>query len=186
MAEAKTGEAFITHELDEAIAIQRAIVQAEEELGDRHPRQEAQRLIRSALKEDQRFLKDLQRLGQQHGATGKAEEVAGALQTLMTETSQKAGEAESEAYEAHAVLVNLKRKQQDSSAAMLKLAREMKDTEMRRAATEFAKATKASAQELADDLAAFAVVIATGNEPSTRRSSRNGGSARSSRAGSRA
>jgi hypothetical protein len=44
---------------------------------------------------------------------------------------------------------------------MLKIAREQKDTELRDAATEFAKATKASAQELADDLALFAVEIAT-------------------------
>jgi len=44
---------------------------------------------------------------------------------------------------------------------MVKIAREQKDTDLRDAATEFGKATKASAQELADDLALFAVEIAT-------------------------
>jgi hypothetical protein len=172
VAEAKTGEAFITHELDEAIAIQQAIVSAEEELSQKHPRAEAKRLIKGALKEDQRFLKQLQALGKPHGATGKAEDVAEALQTLMEESSEKAADAESEAYEAHAVLVNLKRKQQDSGAAMIKIARATKDTPMRLAAMEFTKATKASAQELADDLALFAVAIASTNGTPSRSSSR--------------
>ena len=57
--------------------------------------------------------------------------------------------------------LNLKRKQQDSAAAMLKIAREMDDTELRDAAAEFGKVTKASAQALADELATFAVQIAT-------------------------
>ena len=161
MGEAKMGEEFVTHELDEAIAIQRAIVDAEGVLSRDHPRKESKRLIEQALREDRKFLEQLERLGQPHGATGKVEEVAGALQELMTETGQKTSEAESEAYEAHAVLLNLKRKQQDSGAAMIKIARAMKDTEMREAATKFAKATKTSAQELADELAEFAVAIAT-------------------------
>jgi hypothetical protein len=168
VAEAKVGEEFITHELDEAIAIQRAIVEAEQQLSTEHPRPGAKRLIKDALKKDERFLEQLEQLGKPHGATGKAEEVASALEELMTETSQKAGEAESEAYEAHAVLLNLKRKQQDSGAAMIKIARAMKDDEMRDAATEFAKATKASAQELADELADFAVAIATMDGASSR------------------
>ena len=161
MAEAKMGEEFVTHELDEAIAIQRSIVDAEQRLSQDHPRQEAKRLIEQCLKEDRKFLQQLEKLGQAHGATGKVEDVAGGLQQLMTQTGEKAAEAESEAYEAHAVLVNLKRKQQDSGAAMIKIARVMKDDEMKAAATEFAKATKTSAQELADDLAEFAVAIVT-------------------------
>jgi hypothetical protein len=161
MAEAKMGEEFVTHELDEAIAIQRSIVDAEEQLSQDHPRSQAKRVIESALKQDQKFLEQLETLGREHGATGKAEEVAGALQTLMEETGQHAADAESEAYEAHAVLVNLKRKQQDSGAAMIKIARAMDDDKMRDAAEQFAKATKTSAQELADELAEFAVAIAT-------------------------
>jgi predicted RNA-binding Zn ribbon-like protein len=161
VAEAKMGQEFIKHELDEAIAIQRCIVQAEEELSATHPQQEAQRSIRDGLKEDQRFLKELERLGGKVGATGQVEEVAGGLKELMETTLKTAGQAESEAYEAHAVLLNLKRKQQDSAAAMVKIAREMKDTEMRDAASEFEKGTKESANELATQLSALAVRIAT-------------------------
>ena len=160
MSEAKTGREFITHELDEAIAVQRAIVKAEESLSREHPSASAKRALKDGLKADQGFLRQLETLGRQYGATGKAEEVAAALDQLMSETSEKAAEAESEAYEAHAVLLNLKRKQQDSGSAMLKIARAMKDTEMRDAAREFATATKASAQTLAAELADFAVTIA--------------------------
>ena len=166
MAEAKVGQEFIKHELDEAIAIQRTIVDAEERLGKVHPEPESKRFIEQALKEDQKFLQQLEQLGQQHGATGEVEEVAGSMQELMETTLETAEEAESEAYEAHAVLLNLKRKQQDSASAMLKIAREMKDTEMRDAAAEFEKATKQSANGLADQLAVLAVRIATeGQEP---------------------
>jgi hypothetical protein len=161
MSEAKFGQEFITHELDEAIAIQRAIVKAEESLGRDHPRPEAKRLIKQALKRDQRFLEQLEDLGEGYGATGKAEDVAKALRDLMTESSKKTADAESEAYEAHAVLVNLLRKQQDSGAAMIRIGRATQDIEMRDAAVAFSKATKASAQALADDLAEFAVAIAT-------------------------
>jgi hypothetical protein len=79
----------------------------------------------------------------------------------MQTTLETASQADSEAYEAHAVLLNLKRKQQDSAAAMLKIAREMKDTDMRDAAQEFERGTKESANELATQLAALAVKIAT-------------------------
>jgi hypothetical protein len=171
MGEAKTGEAFIQHEFDEAIAIQQAIVEGAEALAQAHPRAESKRLIKSALKDDQRYLKELQQLGRKHSATGKLEEVASALKELMDETSQAASEAPSETYEAQAVLINLKRKQQDSASAMVKIARRQKDTELRDAALAFAKATKASAQELADDLAAFAVEIATDSVGDSRSSS---------------
>jgi hypothetical protein len=161
MAEAKLGEEFIKHEFDEAIAIQEAIVEAEKRLGDSHPLPEAQKAIKSALKEDQQFLKQLQQLGRKHGATGEKEDVAAALTQLMEETTQSASEAQSEAYEAHAVLLNLKRKQQDSAAAMLKMGRKLKDTELREAAQEFEKAQRDSAKVLSGSLADFAVTIAT-------------------------
>jgi hypothetical protein len=161
MSEAKYGDEFITHEFDEAIAIQQAIVDGAEKLSTAHARGQSKKLIRTALRDDTRFLKELRRLGKKHDATGKVEGVALALKELMDETAQSAAEAPSESYEAHAVLINLKRKQQDSAAAMIKIAREQKDTELRTAATEFGKVTKASAQELADDLALFAVEIAT-------------------------
>ena len=162
MPEAKIGPEFVKHELDEAIAIQRIIVEAEEQLSSAHPDPEAQKAIKGRLKEGQAFLTQLEQLGQKHGATGEVEEVAGSLQELMQQTLQNAkGGPESEAYEAHAVLLNLKRKQQDSASAMVKIARELKDTEMRDAATEFEKGTKESANELATLLASLAVRIAT-------------------------
>ncbi|MDF2736002.1 MAG: hypothetical protein K0S97_2626 [Chloroflexota bacterium] len=161
MGEAKYGSEFITHEFDEAIAIQQAIVDGAETLSTAHSRPDSKRLIKRVLREDTKFLSELRRLGRKHDATGKLEGVALALKELMDETAQSAAEAPSESYEAHAVLINLKRKQQDSAAAMLKIAREQKDTDLRTAATEFGKATKASAQELANDLATFAVEIAT-------------------------
>ncbi len=161
MGEAKYGSEFITHEFDEAIAIQQAIVDGAETLSTAHSRPKSKQLIKTVLREDTKFLKELRRLGRKHDATGKLEGVALALKELMDETAQSAAEAPSESYEAHAVLINLKRKQQDSAAAMLKIAREQKDTDLRTAATEFGKATKASAQELANDLATFAVEIAT-------------------------
>jgi hypothetical protein len=160
MASGKVGEEFIKHELDEAIAIQRTIVDAEEQLSRSHPLPDVQKTLQQDLKEDQKVLEELERLGKEHGATGKAEEVAGSLQELMQTTLRSAREAESEAYEATAVLLNLKRKQQDSAAAMLKLAREMNDTEMRNAAQQFEKGTKESANELAGQLAALAIRIA--------------------------
>ena len=160
MSEAKFGEEFITHEFDEAIAIHRAIVDAEQQLSATHPRSEAKRSIKTALADDRKFLKQLETLGRRHGASGKVEDVAESMNELMRQTVEKAASADSEAYEAHAVLVSLKRKQQDSGKAMLKIARARKDTELRDAAQEFTKATKASAQALADELADFAVSIA--------------------------
>jgi len=168
MSEAKYGEDFITHEFDESIAIQQAIVDGATSLAKSHPRAAAKQAITTVLKEDRVFLKTLKQLGKKHAATGKAEGVALALKNLMEETAESAGEAPSEAYEAHAVLINLKRKQQDSASAMLKIARELGDDELRDAAIEFGKATKASAQLLADDLAVFAVEIATRKPASTR------------------
>jgi hypothetical protein len=160
MGEAKVGEAFVQHEFDEAIAIHRVIVEAEEQLSKTHPIPEARRAIKAELAKDQRFLRQLEKLGKQHGASGKVEDVAGSMKQLMQDTGEKATDAPSEAYEAHAVLVSLKRKQQDSAAAMLKIARALKDTDMRDAARSFSRETKAGAQELADQLAAFAVTIA--------------------------
>ncbi|HUG47648.1 MAG TPA: hypothetical protein VMP67_04480 [Candidatus Limnocylindria bacterium] len=163
MSEAKYGQEFIKHEFNEAIAVQQAIVEGSRQLADVHPDAPSKRAIASTLKKDERFLKDLRKLGQPYGASGELEEVAGSLKQLLEETVQSAGEAESEAYEAHAVLINLKRKQQDSAAAMVKIAREMKETELRDSAKEFHKAQKETAQELADALAEFAVTIATKN-----------------------
>ena len=160
MSGAIYGEAFITHEYDEAIAIQRALVKAAEALAGDHPHAASRQTIQASLADDRAFLRQLERLGKRRGATGKAEDVAESMQTLMEKTASKASDAESEAYEAHAVLLSLKRKQQDSGAAMLKIARAHKDTEARDVALEFSRQIKVSAKALGDALADFAVVIA--------------------------
>ena len=161
MSEAKVGQEFITHEFDEAIAVQRTIVAAEEQLSRTHPFADAKTALKASLKDDRQYLSQLEKLGKEHGATGKVEEVAEGQQQLMQETAQQATEAESEAYEAHAVLLNLKRKQQDSASAMVRIARARKDTKMRDAAVAFERATRESAKELSSQLAVMAVNIAT-------------------------
>jgi hypothetical protein len=173
VAESKVGEEFVTHEFDEAIAVQRAIVDAEETLSQRHPHAPAKRAIASMLKEDRTCLQELERVGREKGATGKVEDVAEGLTELLGAMVEKAGEAPSEAYEAHAVLLNAKRKQQDSAGGMLKIARALKDTEARDAAREFERIQRESSRELATLLAEFAVVIATANSDDTAASSRS-------------
>ena len=163
MGEAKIGEEFITHEFDEAIAVQRCIVEAETALSTKHPEATAKRAIKAALADDRTYLRELEKLGKAHDATGKIEDVAEGLKELMDltlETATSEG-ADSDFYEAHAVLLNIKRKQMDSAGGMLAIARETKDTALRTAATEFQKAQKASSETLSTELAAFAVKIAT-------------------------
>ena len=52
MGEAKIGEEFITHEYDEAIAVQQCIVDAETTLSTKHPQRSAKTAIKTALTED--------------------------------------------------------------------------------------------------------------------------------------
>jgi hypothetical protein len=160
MAEAKVGEDFVTHEFDEAIAIQRSIVGAERTLSTTHPVADVKRALKDYLREDERSLRELEVLGAEWGATGKVVEVAGSMSELMRSTLESAREAESEAYEAHAVLVSLKRKQQDSGVALIRIARSQKDTELRDAATRFERSQRQSAKGLGDLLARFAMRIA--------------------------
>jgi hypothetical protein len=169
MSEAKQGREFIKHELDEAIAFQSVIVETGRSLGRSHPDAESRRLIKEMVTRDERQLRELLRIGKPFGATGKEEEVVTAMAELARATAEKAGDADSEAYEAHAVLVTLKRKQQDGGAAVVKIARAFKDTDMRDAARQMLRDTKRSAQELADALAAFAVTIATAPTSGPRR-----------------
>ena len=79
-------------------------------------------------------------------------------ETLSTATKEG---ADSDFYEAHAVLLNLKRKQMDSAGGMLAIARDQKDTKLRDAATAFQKAQKASCEALTTELADYAVKIAS-------------------------
>jgi hypothetical protein len=159
---AKTGEEFIKHEFDEAIAVQQSIVDAEATLAESHPVGSAKVAMKQSLKRDRGYLQDLQTLGAQHGATGEVEDVAGGLKALMEETLETAQTeaADSDYYEAHAVLLNLKRKQMDSAGGMLKIARDQKDTKLRDAAKEFEGAQKTTAKDLAAELALYAVQIA--------------------------
>jgi hypothetical protein len=167
MGEAKFGEEFITHEYDESIAVQRSIVEAETTLSTKHPMASAKTAIKACLAEDKDFLAQLTKLGKPHGATGKIEDVAEGLGELMTETLKTATKegADSDYYEAHAVLLNIKRKQMDSAGGMLEIARATKDTALKTAATAFAKAQKASCEILAAELAAYAAKIATAKKP---------------------
>ena len=162
MGEAKVGQEFITHEFDEAIAIQRCIVEAEATLSTKHPVSSARRAIKSALAADERYLRRLETLGKQHEATGEVEDVAGGLKELMEETLETAATqgADSDFYEAHAVLLNLKRKQWDSAGGMLAIARDRKDTKMRDAAKDFQVGQRESSTALTKELAAYAVQIA--------------------------
>lgn len=154
------GTEFIKHEFDEAIAIQQSIIKSGTTLSSSHPVAAVKRKLTADLKVDQRHLAQLQKFGKPYAATGKREEVAEALASLADETAQKAASEESEAYEAHAVLLNLKRKQQDSADAVIKIARDRKETELRDAATKMKKDIKASADALSKSLADFAVRIA--------------------------
>jgi len=156
-----SGTEFIKHEFDEAIAIQQSIIASGKALSSSHPVAAVKRQLTTDLKVDQRHLEQLQKFGKPYGATGKREEVAEALGSLADETSQKASDEESEAYEAHAVLLNLKRKQQDSADAVIKIARDRKETDLRDAAMTMKKEIKASADTLAKSLADFAVQIAS-------------------------
>ena len=162
MGEAKVGDEFIKHEFDEAIAIQRAIVDAEKTLSTKHLYVGAKRVVKDALEDDQKFLTQLESLGKAHGATGELEDVAESMSELMSTTLESATteKADSEFYEAHAVLISLKRKQMDSAGGMLAIARDQDDDQLRRAATAMQSVQKASSNELSDELAVYAVKIA--------------------------
>lgn len=155
------GTEFIKHEFDEAIAIQETIVATGEQLASKHPVPEVRRQLKSAGSTDRRHLEQLKKFGATYGAKGKREEVAGALSSLAEQTAAKADSEESEAYEAHAVLLNLKRKQQDSADAVVKIARQEKNTELRDAATKMKREIKSGADDLAKSLAEFATQIAS-------------------------
>ena len=159
------GQGFIKHEFDEAIAIQQCVVAAGRQLGEAHPLPEAQQALKEQLKVDERHLQQLQQFGGEFGATGEVEDVAGGMIELMQQTLAKATEDESEAYEAHAVLLSLKRKQQDSSMSVMKIAKEIGNRELRDAAVEMNKEIKGGAEQMADLLATFAVRIATQGQP---------------------
>ena len=156
-----TGQDFIRHEFDEAIAVQQAIVRGAGELAQVHPDPDGKRQLKTVAKESEQWLKRLQKRGQEFGATGKKEEVAGAIDQLATTTMEHARTGEpSEVYEAQAVVINAIRKQQDSAGSIIKIARSMKDSEMATEARDMQKACKGTADDLAKNLTELAVAIA--------------------------
>jgi hypothetical protein len=159
-----SGRKFITHEFDEAIAIQRAIVETERVLRESHPVAKVKRRLKADLRSDRRHLEQLVTFGQAYGADGKREDVADALATLAERVTAKAGDAAgdaaSEAYEAHAVLLALKRKQQDSANGLIAIARALGERDLRVAVTAMKREMKRGADVLAKQLAAFALQIA--------------------------
>jgi hypothetical protein len=157
----KVGQEFVTHELNEAIAIQQAIVEATGQLARSHPLDEGREALGRLLGEGEHWLQELQRLGEPFGATGEQEEVAAAGANLLRETTSKAAQSPDEAYEAHAVLLMLHRKQQDGAGSLLKIGKAMGQEEIHQAGAEMQKATKGAADELSNLLNELAVRIAT-------------------------
>jgi hypothetical protein len=159
------GRDFIKHEFDEAIEIQRAIVESGKELAAAHPVPAA----RTALKElgpiAEQQLETLESFGALFNARGKKEDVVKGMQNLMTKVLTKAvekgQEEESEAYEAHAVLLSLHRKQQDSAPAVIKIAEELGDTQMATAGRKTKRELDAATTHLGELLSDYAVRIAT-------------------------
>lgn len=155
------GKAFVKHEFDEAIAIQQAVVDAVQQLSSSHPVPAVKSSLQSMIEGGEKHLQDLKTLGATFGATGKEEDVADGMTKLMKKTLQKAkGGEESDAYEAHAVLLSLKRKQQDSSSSMLKIANELGDQKVVASAKEMQQSLQQHTTELANSLADFGVRIA--------------------------
>jgi hypothetical protein len=159
-----TGTAFIKHEFDEAISIQQAMVEATRELARAHPMTEARDALKRLLPIEEDQLQVLQSFGALFDARGKQEDVARAMTGLMDRTLKKAGTAdaeESEAYEAHAVLLSLVRKQQDSTASLITLAGEMQDRKLAAGARKMRRELTAATKDLGAQLASFAVRIAS-------------------------
>jgi hypothetical protein len=158
------GTAFIKHEFDEAISIQRAAIEAARALSESHPVPEARSALKEMLPIGEQHLQTLESFGALFDAKGKQEDVARGMGSLMQKTLSKAqegGAEESEAYEAHAVLLSLKRKQQDSAGSMIRLAEELGDRKMAAAARKMQRELNAATNRLNDLLADFAVRIAS-------------------------
>lgn len=162
MSEERQGRSFLAHEFDEAIVIQRAIVETEQQLAREHPLAEAKEALEEMAGHDEEQLKELQRLGKAFGATGRREEVASAMEELANQTVEAAsGGPDSEKYEAHAVLLSLKRKQIDAATAMRAIGDELGNEEMIRACGELERESRSSGDQLARLLSELAVDLAT-------------------------
>jgi len=170
VAMAREGQDFIKHEFDEAIAIQQSIVECERQLAEVHPMEATRSELQKMLKTDEKALSQLEQLGGQYGATGEREEVAQHMEELGAEVAGNAKNGpDSEKYEMHAVVLTMKRKQQDSATAMAEIAKKIGDTKMQEAATRFQKDTREAADQLARSLTHLAVDLASrGRAPLSR------------------
>jgi hypothetical protein len=99
-----SGTQFIKHEFDEAIAIQRSIVDSATKLSTSHPVGEVKRQIKAGLRTDERHLRDLQKFGKPFGAYEALTAVLAAMPRGSTVRSGPAGsdEVDAEAWEAAA------------------------------------------------------------------------------------
>jgi len=164
------GKDFIKHEFDEAIAIQQIIIESGKELSTAHPVAAARAALKELQPTAEQQLETLQSFGALFGAKGKKEDVVKGMESLMkkvlTKAKEKGKEEESEAYEAHAVLLSLFRKQQDSAPAMQKIAEDRDDAKMATAARKMKRELDAATKQLSELLADFAVRIA--NQPESK------------------
>ena len=161
------GRPFIKHEFDEAIEIQKVIVQSGQELAEAHPVPAARSALQKLGPIAEQHLETLESFGALFNAKGKKEDVVKGMESLMkkvlTKAKEKGKEEESEAYEAHAVLLSLHRKQQDSAPAVVKIAEDRGDKKMAAAGRKMKRELDAATKELGELLADFAVRIA--NQP---------------------
>ena len=112
-----------------------------------HPHAESKAAIAAIAQGRQGLPPGARAARQAKGATGKVEDVAEGIIELLESLVEKAGEAPSEAYEAHAVLLNAKRKQQDSAGGMLR-SRAPSRTPRRVPRRGFEKGQKATSDQL--------------------------------------
>ncbi|HET7767664.1 MAG TPA: hypothetical protein VFN74_02745 [Chloroflexota bacterium] len=159
------GKPFIKHEFDEAIEIQKTIILAGEELAKAHPVAEARTALKELAPIAEQHLETLQSFGAHFNARGKKEDVVKGMENLMnkvlTKAKEKGKEEESEAYEAHAVLLSLHRKQQDAAPAVIKIAEELGDKRLATAGRKMKRELDSSTKQLSELLSDFAVRIAT-------------------------
>ncbi len=159
------GREFIKHEFDEATAIQQCIVESGRELSAAHPVPAARTALQELQPIAEQHLETLQSFGATFGARGKKEEVVrgmeGLMKKVLASAKEKGKEEESEAYEAHAVLLSLFRKQQDSAPAIKKIATELGDRKLAAAAGTMKRELDAATKRLNELLGDFAVRIAS-------------------------
>lgn len=157
------GREFIKHEFDEAIEMQKNIVSSAKELAGAHPLASSRAALKELQPTVEAQLETLESFGALFDAKGKKEDVVKGMETLMKKMLSKATEKDAEdsdVYEAHAVLLGLLRKQQDSAPAVYAIAQEREDRKLAAAARKMKRELDAGTKTLQEELAKFAVHIA--------------------------